>query len=82
MAAVNSQLRALNSRVKDLKGKMARFEEHYDDHLKKGSEFQDAVARLLAKFGKKKQDLMSEEVDEKDMQAVKDKIDELEVSRS
>lgn len=79
LEAVDSQLRALSTRVKDLKSKMVRFDEHYGDHLKKGEDFQEAVERLLAKFGTKKDELMKKEVDERDVEEVNHKIAELEV---
>ena len=80
MSDVRSQLRALTRRVDDLKIKMARFEEHYDDHLKKSTEFQEAVERLMDKFGPKRDELLSRPVDDEDPEAVKARLDELEVA--
>lgn len=80
MAAVRSQMDALSSRVDALKGKMTRFEEHYDEHMRKASEFQLAVERLLAKLAGRKEELLAVAVDTTDNQAIKKRIEELEVS--
>ena len=80
MAAVRSQMDALSSRVDALKGKMTRFEEHYDEHMRKANEFQLAVERLLAKFGGKKEELLAIDIDTTDGQAVKKRLEELEVN--
>ena len=80
MAAVRSQMDALSSRVDALKGKMTRFEEHYDEHMRKANEFQLAVERLLAKFGGKKEALLAIDIDTTDGQAVKKRLEELEVN--
>ena len=80
MAAVRSQMDALSSRVDALKGKMTRFEEHYDEHMRKATEFQLAVERLLAKFAGKKEELLAVDIDTTDGQAIKKRIEELEVS--
>lgn len=79
MAAVRSQMDALSSRVDALKGKMTRFEEHYDEHMRKASEFQLAVERLLAKLAGRKE-LLAVAIDTTDNQAIKKRIEELEVS--
>lgn len=79
MAAVRSQMDALSSRVDALKGKMTRFEEHYDEHMRKATEFQLAVERLLAKFAGRKEELLASDIDTTDGQAVRKRIDELEV---
>lgn len=80
MAAVRSQMDALSSRVDALKGKMTRFEEHYDEHMRKATEFQLAVERLLAKFAGRKEELLAVDVDTTDGQAIMKRIEELEVS--
>ena len=80
MAAVRTQMDALSSRVHALKGKMTRFEEHYDEHMRKATEFQLAVEQLLAKFAGRKEQLLAVEVDTTDGQAIKKRIEELEVS--
>lgn len=80
MAAVRSQMDALSSRVDALKGKMSRFEEHYEEHMRKATEFQLAVERLLAKFAGKKEELLAADIDTTDGQAVKKRIEELEVN--
>lgn len=80
MAAVRSQMDALSSRVDALKGKMTRFEEHYDEHMRKASEFQLAVERLLAKLAGRKEELLAVAIDTTDNQAIKKRIEELEVS--
>ena len=80
MAAVRTQMDALSSRVDALKGKMTRFEEHYDEHMRKATEFQLAVERLLAKFAGRKEELLVVDVDTTDGQAIMKRIEELEVS--
>lgn len=80
MAAVRTQMDALSSRVDALKGKMTRFEEHYDEHMRKATEFQLAVERLLAKFAGRKEELLAVDVDTTDGQAIMKRIEELEVS--
>ena len=80
MAAVRTQMDALSSRVDALKGKMTRFEEHYDKHMRKATEFQLAVERLLAKFAGRKEELLAVDVDTTDGQAIRKRIEELEVS--
>ena len=80
MAAGRSQMDALSSRVDALKGKMTRFEEHYDEHMRKASEFQLAVERLLAKLAGRKEELLAVAIDTTDNQAIKKRIEELEVS--
>lgn len=80
MTAVRSQLRALNKRVSELKVKMARFEEHYDGHLKKAVEFQQAVERLVEKFALRRDKLLSQDIDTTDEDAVKARLEELEVN--
>ena len=79
MAAVRSQMDALSSRVDALKGKMTRFEEHYEEHMRKASEFQLAVEKLLAKFAGRKEELLAVDIDTTDGQAVKKRLEELEV---
>ena len=80
LAAVRTQMDALSSRVDALKGKMTRFEEHYDDHMRKASEFQLAVERLLAKLAGRREELLSVNIDTTDNHAIKKRIEELEVS--
>lgn len=80
MTAVRSQMDALSSRVDALKGKMTRFEEHYDEHMRKASEFQLAVERLLAKLAGRKEELLAVAIDTTDNQAIIKRIEELEVS--
>ena len=80
MTAVRSQMDALSSRVDALKGKMTRFEEHYDEHMRKASDFQLAVERLLAKLAGRKEELLAVAIDTTDNQAIKKRIEELEVS--
>ena len=79
MAAVRSQMDALSNRVDMLKGKMTRFEEHYEEHMRKATEFQLAVERLLAKLEGRKEELLAVDIDTTDGQAVKNRIEELEV---
>lgn len=79
MAAVRSQMDALSSRVDALKGKMSRFEEHYEDHMRKATEFQLAVEKLLAKFAGKKEEVLAVDIDTTDGEAVKKRLEELEV---
>ena len=59
---------------------MTRFEEHYDEHMRKASEFQLAVERLLAKLAGRKEELLAVAIDTTDNQAIKKRIEELEVS--
>jgi len=79
-AAVRKQMDALSSRVDELKGKMTRFEEHYNEHMRKATEFQLAVERLLEKFAGRKEELLVVDIDTTDGQAIKKRIEELEVS--
>lgn len=79
MAAVRSQMDALSSRVDALKIKMSRFEEHYEEHMRKAAEFQLAVEKLLAKFAGRKEELLAVDIDTTDRQAVKKRLEELEV---
>ena len=79
MAAVRSQMDALSNRVDALKGKMSRFEEHYEDHMRKATEFQLAVEKLLAKFAGKKEEVLAVDIDTTDGEAVKKRLEELEV---
>lgn len=79
MTAVRSQMDALSSRVDALKGKMSRFEEHYEDHMRKATEFQLAVEKLLAKFAGKKEEVLAVDIDTTDGEAVKKRLEELEV---
>lgn len=79
-AAVRKQMDALSSRVDALKGKMTRFEEHYNEHMRKATEFQLAVERLLEKFAGRKEELLVVDIDTTDGQAIKKRIEELEVS--
>lgn len=79
MAAVRSQMDALSIRVDALKGKMTRFEEHYEEHMRKAAEFQLAVEKLLAKFAGRKEELLAVDIDTTDGQAVKKRLEELEV---
>lgn len=79
MAAVRSQMDALSHRVDVLKIKMNRFEEHYEEHMRKAAEFQLAVEKLLAKFAGRKAELLAVDIDTTDGQAVKKRLEELEV---
>ena len=78
MAAVRSR-DALSSRVDAPKIKMSRFEEHYEEHMRKAAEFQLAVEKLLAKFAGRKEELLAVDIDTTDGQAVKKRLEELEV---
>ena len=79
-AVVRNQMDALSRRVDVLKGKMTQFEEHYNEHMRKASDFQLAVERLLAKFEGRKEELLEIDIDTTDGQAIKKRIEELEVS--
>lgn len=79
MAAVRGQMDALSSRVDALKVKMSRFDEHYEEHMRKAAEFQLAVEKLLAKFAGRKEELLAVDIDTTDGQAVKKRLGELEV---
>lgn len=79
-AVVRNQMDALSRRVDVLKGKMTQFEEHYDEHMRKASDFQLAVERLLAKFEGRKEELLEIDIDTTDGQAIRKRIEELEVS--
>jgi len=65
--------------VDALKIKMSRFEDHYEEHMRKATEFQLAVEKLLAKFAGRKEELLAVDIDTTDTQAVKKRLEELEV---
>ena len=77
---VRSQMDALSNRVEVLKRRMAQFEEHYEKHMQKATEFQQAVERLLAKFTDRKEEIVKHDIDTSDSGAVSGRLQELEVT--